>query len=69
MPCPFSIPFCFLSLGAWLKSPLDEPDLCCQATRLPGSGTLMNSDSVSETGASARGDGQEDEHVHLYEQI
>lgn len=29
----------------------------------------MNSDSVSKTGASARGDGQDDEHVHLYEQI
>lgn len=66
---PFSFPFSSLSLGAWLKSPLDELDLCCQATRLPGSRTLINSDSVSETGASTHGDGQEDEYVHLCKQI
>lgn len=43
-----SFPFCFLSLCAWLKSPLGEPHSCCQATRLPGSRALMNSHSAME---------------------
>lgn len=47
--CPaLSFSFCFLSLCAWLKSPLGEPHSCCQATRLPGSRVLMNSHSVME---------------------
>lgn len=40
---PFLFSLCFLSLCAWLKSPLGEPCSCCQATRLPGSRALMNS--------------------------
>ena len=45
---PILLSFCFLSLCAWLKSPLGEPYSCCQATRLPGSKALMNSHSVME---------------------
>lgn len=53
MSCPFfsfslllSSPFA----PGW-SPPLNEPDSRCQATRLPGSGTLMNSDSVFRDGA------------------
>lgn len=46
--------FCFLSLRAWLKSPLGEPHSCCQATRLPGSRALMNSHRVMEVALPTR---------------
>lgn len=45
---PFLLPFCFPSPRTRLKSPLGEPCSCCQATRLPGSGDLINGDSVMQ---------------------
>lgn len=41
-----SFPCFFFSICVCLKSPLGEPHLCCQATRLSGSRALMNRLSV-----------------------
>lgn len=65
-----SFSFLFLSLCAWVKSTLGEPDSCCQATRLPGSRALMNSHRVMEvalpTRRRTRGrTGTQDKHMHV----
>lgn len=60
---PFLLPFCFPSPRTRLKSPLAEPRSCCQATRLPASRDLINSDSVMQVAianvADCRMDGQQ----------
>lgn len=54
---PFLLPFCFPSPRTRMKSPLGEPPRsCCQATRLPGSGDLINGDSVMQVAIANKPD-------------